>query len=230
MESRGRKIHGQAAHAREAGQHLEALKLYDEAILAYQQDNDILGLAEVFADRSICYRHLAEETGDQNFLIIAKHYMLASVEIAEKSGDEKAVVLPYFQTGRVYEELGELENAKGYYQKAVENMISNPPDQHNRPAILADMMVHLSTCEYRAGDTGGLERALDAMDDLEKSEEVRYNKDVWLSGGHMRISEMLKVDDPEKAKEHLQKAKEIIDANPDLKTRKQQWEKLSNSL
>lgn len=230
MKSEAREIHGQAAHAREAGQHLEALKLSDEAMLAYQRDNDILGLSEILTDRSLVYRHLADETEDENFLIIAKHEMIASIEIAEKSGNKQALALPYFNLAKVHESLNELDDAKNYYQKAVENMINNPPDQHNHPAVLADMIVHLATCEYRVGDTGGLERALTAIDELEKSEEVKYNKDVWLSGAHMRIAEMLKEEDLEKAKEYLQKAKEIIDANPDLKIRKQQWEKLAQTF
>ena len=41
---------------------------------------------------------------------------------------------------------------------------------------------------------------------------------------------VLKENDPQKAKEHLQKAKEIIDANPDLKLRKAQWEKLAENF
>ena len=46
----------------------------------------------------------------------------------------------------------------------------------------------------------------------------------------MRIADMLKEDNPEKAKEHLQKAKEIIDNNPDLKLRAEQWKKLTESF
>lgn len=230
MESEGRKIHALAGQAREAGNHLESLKLSDEAMLTYQQDEDILGLAEILADRSIVFRHLADETNDDNFLIIAKHEMIASVEMAEKSGNKQTIALSYFNLAKVHESLGELDDAKNYYQKTIESMITTPPAQHNRPAVLADMIVHLSTCEYRTGNTGGLEKALDAMEDLEKSEEEKYNRNVWLSGGHMRIADMLKEDDPEKAKEHLQKAKKIIDANPDLKIRKKQWEKLSQSF
>ena len=64
----GRRIHGLAAQAREDGNHLEALKLSDEAMLAYQKDGDILGFAEVLADRSITLRHLYGETEDINLL------------------------------------------------------------------------------------------------------------------------------------------------------------------
>lgn len=229
-ESEGRRIHGLAAKAREEGRHLDALKLHDEAMLAYQRDEDILGLAEVFADRSLVFRHLFDETSNRNFLIIAKHEMMASVEMAEESGDKSATVFPYFNLAKVHESLGELDRAKEFYQKTVDGMTSNPPEIHNRPAVLADMKVHLATCEYRVGDKSALERAIQALADLKQADEVKYNKDVWTSGGHMRIAEMLKEDDPTKAKEHLQKAKEIIDSNPNLKIRKTQWEKLAQTF
>lgn len=248
MESQGRKIHGQAAHAREASQHLEALKLYDEAILAYLEDNDLQGLAEVFADRAIVYRHLFDQTGNRNFLLIAKGEMTASLEIAQESGQRQALAMPYFQLGSVERELEQLPKAVESYKKALENITRNPPDQHNRAAIVADFKGHLASTEYRAGDKSALDRAEQALVELqavpvvteeqlaaqdgklEFNQEVKYNKDVWLSGAHMRIAEMLKEDDPTKAKEHLQKAKEIIDANPELTIRKTQWEKLAQTF
>lgn len=42
----------------------------------------------------------------------------------------------------------------------------------------------------------------------------------------MRIAEAIKNDNPEKAKEHLQKAKEIIDSDERLTLHKAQLEKL----
>src|SRR5437016_4444882 len=98
----------------------------------------------------------------------------------------------------------------------------NPPESFNRAGVLADMKVHWYTCMYKAGDKSGLDRALMAVKDLEVSDEKtvsKYNYDVWLSGAHMRIAEMLKEDNLEEAKKHLQMAKEIIDTNADLKLR-----------
>lgn len=230
MDSNGRKIHGQAAKAREAGNHLESFQLGDEAMLAYQKDGNVLGFAEVIADRSIVLRHLADETGDQNFLLLAKSELEAAVTIVKKSGDQTALAIPIFNLAKIQEELGEIEQAAQTYQEAVESMENNPPELHNRPAVLADMKAHLSTCQYKNGDTSALERAEQALSEIETSEEVKYNKDVWTSGAHMRMADILRNDNPEKAKEHLQKAKEIIDANPDLKLRAKQWEKLSQSM
>ena len=211
MASDAREIHKQAANAREAGEHLKALQLSDDAMLAYQKDNDHEGMAEIVADRSIVLRHLSEETEDKSFLHLAKAEMLASVQIARSS-------VALYNLAKVEEALEEFNDAITHYQEAMNGK--------NDPAIMADIKVHLTTCQYKSGDKSTLGRAEQALADLETANEEKYNKDVWISGAHMRIAAMLKSDDPEKAKEHLQKAKEIIDANPDLKLRKSQWDKL----
>lgn len=230
QSTKGRNLHSKAAQARESGKHLSALKFQDEAMLAYQKDGDILGLSEIIADRYLVLFHLFGKTQDKNFLVIAKHEMMASVEIAEASDNKQALAMPYFNLAKAQESLGEFQEAIKSYQLAVENMLNNPPAQHNRPAILADMMIHLSTCEYKSGDKSGLERSIAALVDLEGADEVKYNKDVWLSGAQMRIAEMLIEDDPDKAKEHLQMAKDIIDANPDLTIRLEQWKNLAKKF
>lgn len=234
MESEGRRLHGLAAQARERGEPLEALKLSDEAALAYQKDGDILGFAENLVDRSITLRHLADSTRDSNYLIVALHESLAAVEIARKSGREDALAIPLEKLAVVQEELELLEDAVKSYREAVENIESNPPAEHKvpeRPAIVADFKLHLATCEYKAGDKSALERAEAALSDLEAHPDIAdYNQHVWVSGGHMRIAEMLREDDPEKAKKHLQKAKEVIDSDPRLTIRLSQWQQLAEKF
>ncbi|MBI4036376.1 hypothetical protein HY386_00670 [Candidatus Daviesbacteria bacterium] len=248
MESEGRRLHGLAEQARESGDFTRALELTDQATVSYQQGGDSLGFAEVQASRFLTLRHLFEKTDDKNYLILAKHTAMASVELAQASGDKQALALPLFNLAKAQETLGELPDAVATYQKAVENIINNPPEPHKRAAIVADFKVHLETCAYKAGDKSALERAEKALVELEAvpvlsdedfeaggkklefNQEVAYNKDVWVSGGHMRIAEMLREDDPPQAKEHLQKAKEIIDANPQLKLRLAQWEKLATTF
>lgn len=230
MESKGRRIHGQAAQAREAGESLKALQLIDEAIIAYQEAKDYLGVAEALADRSISLRHLYQKTNDKTYLYIANAEMEASAEIAKKSGDKTALALPYFNLAKIQEELGKLDQALENYKQAVEYMVSNPPASHNRVAVLADMKVHMETCAYARGDKSALERAEKALKELEASDEVSYNKNVWVSGAYMRIATVLKDNNLEKAKEHLQKAKEIIDGDSRLELRKKQWEKLAESF
>lgn len=248
MESEGRNFHGQAEQARERGEFAKALELTDQAMVSYQEAGDNLGFAEVQSSRFLTLRHLYEKTGDRNYLILAKYAGMASVEIAEAAGNKGALAIPYFNLAKAQESLNEHKNAVESYKKAVENQTNNPSPFHNRAAVLADMKVHLETCTYKAGDKSALERAEVSLQELEAvpvisdeefvakgkkleyNEEVLYNKNVWVSGGHMRIAEILREDNPEKAKEHLQKAKEIIDSDPRLELRKKQWEKLATSF
>lgn len=234
MESNARKIHGQAAHSRESGDSLKALQLAEEARIEYAKEGDQLGFAEVHAEVAITLGHISENQKDdffkKAFLIDARNTAKSGVEIAELSGNENAKAIPYLRYGKAQEALGELAEAIDSYSKAVENMEQNPPQLHNRPGVLADMKIHLNTASYRNGDKQALEQTLSALKDLEESDEAQYNKDVWLSGAHIRIADMLRADNPDEAKKHLDKAKKIIDSNPDLKLRLKQWEKLSENF
>ncbi len=230
---RGRKFHGQASDANERGDFLDALKFTEEAFLAYQEDGDRFGLCDVLAQRSIILRLLQEKTSDKSFLILAKHEAMAGVEIARSFEQKDMIILPLFRLGQVQDDLGEFGEAVKSYKEAIEIFGTNPPETHNRKGVLADMQIRLAVAEYKAGDELALSRVLIGIEDLEKSGEKevsKYNYDVWLSGAHMKIAEMLKATDMDLAKKHLNKAKKIIGGNSDLKLRKGQWEKLNESF
>ncbi|HUD44409.1 MAG TPA: hypothetical protein VMR41_02605 [Patescibacteria group bacterium] len=229
-DSKARMLHAQTAKAREDGDYSSALASGDEALLAYDQENDDLGFAEVVADRSITLRNYGTLNDSKRLLILAKHEMLGSVAVARESGNKEALALPLYNLAQIQEDLGELKDAISTYKEAITNMENNPPVRHNRPSVLANMKVHMSTCEYKAGDKSALARAEAALRELESSDEAKYEKNIWISGGYMRFAQMLKTDNPEKAKEYLQKARGIIDANPNLKIRKQQWERLAKGF
>ncbi|MDO8499014.1 MAG: hypothetical protein Q7S44_04485 [bacterium] len=231
MELEARQLHGQSEQAREAGDFTKSLELSERAMVSYQKENDLLGFAEALAGRVITLRHLYEQTENKAYLILAKYTAMASVDIAQESGDKTALAIPLFNLGKLQEILGEHQNATNSFREALDNIINNPPVVHRvpeRPAIIADFKFHLAHAEYNTGDKTALERAESALSELETSAEISdYNKNVWVSGNHMHLVEMLREDNPEKAKEHLQKAKEIIDSDERLKLRKAQWEKLA---
>ena len=228
---RGRKIHGAASDCREQGDFLKALQLIDEATIIYEEDKDYAGLSEIQGMRCLTLRHLYRKTGDINYLILGKYSSMAAVDIAEKA--EVPSALPLFDLAKVQEEIGQLGEAAETYEDAVEAMGKNPPESHNRVGVVADMKVHMYTCMYKAGDKTALPKAMDALTELQGSDEKtvsKYNYDVWLSGGNMRIAEILKEENKELAKKHLDEAKKIIDANPDLKLRRGQLEKLAKDF
>lgn len=227
MKPKARDLHAQAEIARERGDFLEALKLTDEATVAYQEEGDKSGFAEIQASRFIALKHLFQKTGDKNYLTLAKHTALSSVEIAEGSSQPEALAIPYLNLGEAQAQLEEWQEAADAYTKAIDCFTKNPPPTNNRPAVLLNIKSHLCQAEYKAGDKSALQRAEELILELEKQDEDSYNKNVWLSGAHMRIAEMIHKDNREKALEHLQKAKEIIDSDERLVLRKGQWEKLN---
>ncbi len=231
MDSKGRRLHAKAAQEREKGNFSESLDFNDKALFAYDKENDSLGFAEGIACRSITLRVYANLHDNRRILILAKYEMMGAVAIAKESENKEALVMPLYNLAQLQEDLGELQVAIRTYKEAVEAMENNPPERHSRPSILANMKLHLATCEYKTGDKTALERAKKALHEIEEAEEpTTYNKDVWISGGYMRIANVLRKDNVEKANEYLQKAKEIIDANPKLILRKQQWDKLNASF
>jgi len=203
-------------------------------MIAYGEDGDKLGFAEVLGSRVLALRHLYDQTEDSDFLILAKHTAMAAVEIAEESKDQKALGMPYRDLAKSLDTLGEYDKAAEYYQKALDSFISNPPEEHKmdgRTAMIADLKVHLYITEVKSGKMESIAKAEAAAEELASGQEIsKYNKDVWLSGAYMRLAEVLKDIDLEKAKMYLQKSKEIIDANEELKIRKSQWEKLAASF
>lgn len=231
MENKGRRLHAEAAKAREEERFTESLTFNDDALFAYDADNDALGFSEGIACRSITLRVYANLHDSKRILTLAKYEMMASVDLARQSGVAEALPLPLYNLAQLREDLGEYDDAVKNYDEAVDGMKKNPPETHNRPSVLANMKVHMTTCEYKAGDKTALERAIQALHELVEAEEPnKYNKDVWVSGGYMRLADAIKADNPDEAKGYLAKAKEIIDSNPDLTLRKKQWEKLSHAI
>jgi len=222
----GRKLHARAEHEREHGSLTESLKATDEAMTTYQKDGDILGFTEVLASRVITLRHLHRQTRDKSYLLLAEKTAEAALEIAMQ-GPVESRAIPFYNLAEVQEEMGDIVGAVENYRAAVDLVTTNPPERHKHPAVAANFKLHLATAEYKMGDKTASGRAGKALRELEEAKfPDRYASDVWISGGHMKIAEIIMNDDPGKASRHLQFAKAIIDSNPQLVLRKAQWGEL----
>jgi tetratricopeptide (TPR) repeat protein len=237
----GHDIHGKVEQTREAGNFWDALKLSYDAIKAYLEEKDYQGLSELHGSIAITYRHIynqQEDKTDKTCLLLAAQSATTGIEIAKFHNLDTGVSMPTFNLAKVQEELGQYGEATETYQDAVDAFMATPPtNDNNRAGVLADMKIHLYTCAFKAGDQSALPKALDAITELENSNEKtvsKYNFVVWMSGAHMKIAEMLKEKDVDLAKKHLDEARKLIDENmkelPDLKLRKGQWEKLNASF
>ncbi|MBI2195710.1 MAG: hypothetical protein HYU48_01540 [Candidatus Levybacteria bacterium] len=228
--SEGRRLHALAEEARESGDFLKALEYTDQATIAYQDDKDYLGLSEVQSSRQSTFKQLFRKTRDTNFLILEKHSALSAVEIAEKSGIKEALGIPYHNLGKYYFEAKEYDKATHFFEKAVENLEKYPNGRHSRPSVIADIRGHLYTAKYHAGDKSALKKALGALEELQRSDEESYNRNVWICGAHIRIAEMLAKDNASLARKHFDQAQSIISSDKRLVLRKGQIERLRKIL
>lgn len=187
-------------------------------------------MAEIQASRFISLKHLFQKTGNRAYLILALKSAEAGVEIGQLCNNPQALCLPCMNLGEAYAQMLKWEKAVAAYKKAVEYFEKAPPPYNNRPAVLLNIKNHLYVAEYKTGDKSALERAEATIPNLEATKEDSYNKNVWLSGAHGRITEMVHKEDREKALGHLEKAKEIIDKDERLTLRKGQWEKLAKII
>ncbi len=225
-----KKLHADAEHNRERGNFVEALALTDQAMVAYLDEDNPAGFAEVIASRFLTLRHLFEKTGKRMYLILAKHEAQASVELADATGDKSAKVMPLFNLAKAQETLGEHAVAVGTYRQALEIMESDPPAAHNRPCVVADMKIHLGISELNNGDDSAEARVKSAASELAATDEPKYNKDVWLSGAYLKLAEALRDKNRDAAKRYLDEAEKVIKANPDLSLRQGQWQKLAEKF
>lgn len=223
----GKAIHIQEEKAREAGNFLEALKLSDEATLLYQKEGDIVGLSEIQAARFEIFKQLYLETDDRNYLVLGKMAAKSGVDIARKSENQKALSIPLFAYGKALHLKGKHDKAIEAFREAIDTL---PSSHQNRPSVLADMKIHLAICEYINGDVSAIDRAQVAISELQNTEEQKYEKDVWISGGYLKLAEAISQKDNVKSKDFLEKARSIIDTNPDLILRKKQLDRLTSKL
>lgn len=223
----------QANVAREEGNPLKSLQLADEATLELQKEGNLPKMAEAQAVRYLGFSHLFGKADKRAYLMLAKNAAVGGVEIAESCGDKTALAIPYFNLAKSYMSLEQYSQAVSAFEKALDNLTNNPPESHNRAGVKADFKIHLAEAQYLAGDKEAINMLVKGVEELDASDEKEvsaYNYHVWKSGAYMSAAKLLKEDNPELAKEYLQKAKEIIDSDPELIVRKTQWEKLAETF
>ena len=119
-----RELHTQAETARESGDFATSLELTDRAFVSYIQEDDLLGASEVMCSRFNVFKHLHQQVSPQMadaYQVQAHHSVLVAVEIAQNSRLPQALALPYFNTGKYYQEFEtDWQQAAIYFQKAFE--------------------------------------------------------------------------------------------------------------
>ena len=214
----------QAEQARERGDFKRSLELLSDAVTATFDERKYEKLVDITASEALVYRHLFASTGVRDYLVLAKHSGLASVELARVQNDPSILGVAFYNFGKVLESMGEDDEALINYRNALDQNI-------DRPAMTAEMQTRLAVLEFKKGDVSAMDRFESALSELKSSEDKdNYAKAVWESGAYMHMAEALLSKDKEKAKQLLSEAGKVIASDMRLKLRKRQLEKLRSRL
>lgn len=216
----------QADILREEGKTLEALNLYNRALVAYEQQHDYKGLLTVLTGRLISWQHLYNHGEEKVYAILARKEAEAMEAIANEYGVHDRDDQIHFFLGKTAIFLKEYPTAEKEFKKALELY---PYDNAER----GDWLAHLGEALYRNGrKESGEQTILEGVRQIEAHpEEDTFKAHVWISGAYLRLAKLLISDNrKEEAKPYLQKGEEIISGDPRLVIRKQQLQKLRGTL
>lgn len=227
IEKKPAQLHIQAEHAREAGDFTGAFLLAEQASVLYQKEGKLAQAAEAMCSAVISTRHLHENNPDRGFIVRATRMAETALELAKASKVAQALAVPYFNLAKCREEYGNLESAVKNYDNADKFMTLSPPPDHDRPAVKINYHLSYLIARYKLGDESVLGDIDQGLIDLNETKENEYTHDVWLSGAHMDLAAAQRDRNISSARRHLRMARYIIDGNPNLVLRRNQWERLA---
>ncbi len=227
MAESGEAIQKKADTLREEGKTIEALSLYNEALLLYQKGEDYRGVLRVLSGRLISWQHLYNHGENKLFAILARKEAEAMLEVSQHYKIEGQDHLNYFFYGKTCIFLKDFKSAEEAFRKAVDLF----PDESGEKG---DWLAHLGEALYKNGKKEEGERVIlqgiDYMRDHSKEiDSFRIN--VWISGAYLRLSKILLADGRiNEAIFYLQKGEEIVLSDSRLVIRKEQLEILKKKL
>lgn len=195
------------------------------AILNYQINKNYLGLSNAYQSLVLIYKHQFLLSKNNKFIKLAQRYTEKSLNLslAKKLTN---IYTGYFRLGEVFMLSNNFSKAILNYQKALATYPKNDSEK-------GDYQYHLGEAQYRNGDKkDGLKNLLDGLNLIQKyqSSTDPFLIHVWESGCLMRLTELLVVDNPTKAKKYLKLAQKIIQSDNKLIIRRRQFDKLAQEL
>jgi tetratricopeptide (TPR) repeat protein len=214
------ELQKQADVLREEGESLQAIDVYNQAIVRYQEDKDYANMMGALTGRLLSWKHLFYKTEDKIYAIFVKKEAEAMLEIAKEHQLLDRLYLIHFLNGTSAILLKDYPVAEKEFGQAVELY----PNNH---AEKGDWIAHLGEAVYRNGrKEEGKRLILQGVQIIEeKSSQIdSFVFNVWVSGAYLRLAKLLKPDNIKESQLFLSKAKKIIDSDVRLVIRKQQLE------
>jgi len=212
---------------REEGRTLEALDLYNQALVDFQQNHDYNGILAALSGRLISWQHLFNHEEDRVYAILARKEAEAILAIAQEHNIHDKDLLIHFLLGKSCIFLKDFKCAEMEFTQTVALC---PQDSAEK----GDLLTHLGEAIYKNGRPEEGERMiLEGVQQIQTHQEGRdpFTMNVWISGAYIRLAKILMSDQKmEQANIYLSKAEEIILKNPKLVIRKQQLDILKKKI
>lgn len=217
----------QADVLREEGKTVDALNLYNQALINYQQKHDYNGVLSVLCGRLISWQHLFNHGEDRVYAILARKEAESMLAIAQDHGIHDRDHLIHFLFGKSCIFLKDFHNAEIEFKKAVDLF---PHDNAEK----GDWLGHLGEAIYKNGRKDEGERViLEGVQQIQahRNDEDSFKINVWISGAYLRLAKILINDkNIDQAKIYLHKGEEIVLNDERLVIRKQQLEILKKQI
>ncbi|MBA3957812.1 MAG: hypothetical protein H0X51_05395 [Parachlamydiaceae bacterium] len=212
------ELQKQADTLREEGKSLQAIDLYNHAIVQYQEEKDYAPMMESLTGRLLAWKHLFYKTNDKLYAFFVKKEAESMLAIAQEYNLMNRLYLIHFLNGTSAILLKDYPTAENEFYQAI---TIYPFDNTEK----GDWMAHLGEAIYRNGrKEEGEKMILQGVQQMQNhSTEVdSFLLNVWISGAYLRLAKLLYNGDATKSQEFLNKATTIIDADSRLVIRKQQ--------
>lgn len=217
------QLHKKADKVREEEKFNDALNLIERASEDYKREKNYEGLSKAFQSRVLIYKHLFLISNDRKYFDFAKKDAEESLLIAKKYDLTNVLSSCYFR-------LGEIAMLGKNYSDAINNYQLALTFYTGTAAEKGDYRYHLGEAFYREGEKEkGKKIILQGLNEIQNnSAEVdSFLIHVWESGCYMRLADLLRDDEPGKAKEYLQKAQLIASLDEKLIIRRRQIKELA---
>jgi tetratricopeptide (TPR) repeat protein len=209
-----------AQQLREQGKTLQALDALNSALLAFAAQRNYSRFSHALLDRTICWQHLYQfNNNDIVYAVLHKKDAESMLEIVQNKNIKKELSGAYFVNAKANMLYADYGKAVNFFTKALKKLSPNKKMQKG------DWLTNLGKAYYLNGHKPmGLKIILTGIAQLQKhaGEIDNYTYTVWLSGGYLRLAEILKKDSPAKSNNYLGMAKKIIATDPRQIIRKKQ--------
>ncbi len=223
-------LHQQAQEFREQAQSVEALALYEKALVEYISEQDAEGIIRVLLEKVITYRHLFFFTKQYIYIELAATTLQMAEHMANLNKellDSELHATVIFHIAQITEAMGESEEAVQVYEEALEYL---PKEM---TANKANILSHLALSEWHSGKKeDAMKHFSEAHNYLETNSETQdaQTNIIWLSGSHLLQAEAVCETNVKEALQHIKVVKKLLNSEEEYPIRWKQMREIEERI